>query len=152
VITDQNPDVQSTAAAAPALVRPVVMPDTFDGDDGQKFKDWLGNFKLCAGLNAWNTDTRRKFLFVRLRGTAQEIYNNLDETTQTDYGRLKTAPIDQLDPAAQESRFRTEFRATSTARRNLRRTGKRHSSLSAHGVSLPTTRHQGSVGKRPIRR
>ena len=59
-----------------------------------------------------NEDTRRKFLIiVRLRGTAQEIYNNLDEATQMNYVQLKTALIDQLDPAAQENRFRTEFRA-----------------------------------------
>ena len=98
-------------ASAPLLARPVVIPDPFGGDEGQQFKDWLANFELCAGLNAWNEDTRRKFLIVRFRGTAQEIYNNLDEATQTNYVQLKTAPIDQLDPAAQENRFRTEFRA-----------------------------------------
>ena len=31
--------------------------------------------------------------------------------TETSYVQLKTALIDQLDPAAQENRFRTEFRA-----------------------------------------
>ena len=35
----------------------------------------------------------------------------MDEATQTSYVQLKTALIDQLDPAAQENRFRTEFRA-----------------------------------------
>ena len=89
-----DPEERQAPASAPLLARPVVMPDPFGGDEGQQFKDWLANFELCAGLNAWNEDTRRKFLIVRLRGTAQEIYNSLDENTQTSYVQLKTALID----------------------------------------------------------
>ena len=61
-ITMTDPEERQAPASAPLLARPVVMPDPFGGDEGQQFKDWLANFELCAGLNAWNEDTRRKFL------------------------------------------------------------------------------------------
>lgn len=75
----------AVAAQGPAT-RPVVMPDSYNGD-GQ-FKDWLANFELCAELNGWTGETRRKFLIVRLRGHAQELYNSFDDMTRGDYRLL----------------------------------------------------------------
>jgi hypothetical protein len=54
------------------LPRPVVMPEPFSGTEGQ-FKDWLSTFELCADLNSWETEMRRKSDFVDMPKSSTEI-------------------------------------------------------------------------------
>ena len=73
---------------------------------------------------------------------------SLDENTQTSYVQLKTALIDQLDPAAQENRFRTEFRARRQRHGETIAVFGRDipTPFGAHGLSLPTPGYSGPAG------
>lgn len=55
-----------------ALSRPFVMTEHYSGSKG-RFKDWLTNFALCADLNGWGTEIKRKFLIFRLPGHALTV-------------------------------------------------------------------------------
>jgi hypothetical protein len=86
------------------------MPELFSGEEGP-FCDWLEHFEMCADLNGWKRDVCRKFLVVRLRGHAQEVYKGLEKTTRQDYDRLKASLSEQLAPPGEENRYKSEFRA-----------------------------------------
>ena len=103
-------DRSGIAEAASCIQRPIIMPELCSGEEGP-FCDWLEHFEMCADLNGWKQDVRSKFLVVRLRGHAQEVYWGLEETSQQDYDKLKAALSEQLAPPGEENRYKSEFRA-----------------------------------------
>ena len=60
------------AATPAAMVRPAVMPETYDGSG-----DWIEYhhyFEQCAQINRWQDADKAQFLAVRLRGPAQRFF------------------------------------------------------------------------------
>lgn len=108
--TATSGDRSGISVAAACIQRPIVMPELFSGEEGP-FCDWLEHFEMCADLNGWKRDVCRKFLVVRLRGHAQEVYKGLEKTTRQDYDRLKASLSEQLAPPGEENRYKSEFRA-----------------------------------------
>jgi hypothetical protein len=86
------------------------MPELFSGEEGP-FVDWLEHFEMCSDLNGWKQDVRSKFLVVRLRGYAREVYKGLEKATQNNYAELQAALSEQLAPPGEEDRYKSEFRA-----------------------------------------
>ncbi|KAL5480079.1 hypothetical protein EMCRGX_G023701 [Ephydatia muelleri] len=63
-----------------------LLPETFSGESGTKWDEWINHFESCADVNNWTKDEDRlKWVRVRLVGKAQTAFRRLGEDERTDY-------------------------------------------------------------------
>eukprot|EP00731_Ephydatia_muelleri_P022271 Em0014g862a len=66
--------------------KPFLLPETFSGESGTKWDEWINHFESCADVNNWTKDEDRlKWVRVRLVGKAQTAFRRLGEDERTDY-------------------------------------------------------------------
>ena len=78
------------------LEKPLAMPDIYSGQ--ASFKDWLVQFEICKGLNRWTDVQACQFLAVRLKGSALQVFSDLDVDSRRDLTIVTKALQDRLDP------------------------------------------------------
>ena len=91
------------------VTKPVVQPDNYDGKT--PFEDWLSHMELCSEINSWNTNQKTRFLAVKLRGPALQVYTDLPETKKHSYTELVHALKERFCPQGQVGLFRAQLRA-----------------------------------------
>ena len=68
----------NTAGELPTRPRPLIMPDTFDGE-ASHWDDWVSHFESVAHVNTWDEQSKLLWLEVRLVGKARKAWNRLPE-------------------------------------------------------------------------
>ena len=66
----------NTAGELPTRLRPLIMPDTFDGE-ASHWDDWVSHFESIARVNTWDEQSKLLWLEVRLVGKACKAWNRL---------------------------------------------------------------------------
>ena len=92
-------------------VKPVVEPDNYDGKTN--FEDWLTNLNLCSQINGWTLEQKTKFLAVRLRGPALQVYTDLPETRKLCFDDVVNALKERFSPQGQSGLFRAQLKVRS---------------------------------------
>ena len=72
------------------------MPEAFSGQSN--FKDWLLQFKTCQELNKWTDKQACQFLAVKLKGSALQVFADLDSTQRGSLSGVFKALADRFDP------------------------------------------------------
>ena len=93
------------------VTKPVVQPDNYDGKT--PFEDWLSHMELCANINNWTIEQKTKFLAVKLRGPALQVYTDLAHSKKQSYTELVQALKERFCPQGQVELFRAQLRARS---------------------------------------
>ena len=79
--------------------KPFLLPETFSGESGTKWDEWINHFESCADVNNWTKDEDRlKWVRVRLVGKAQTAFRRLGEDERTDYSKCVGALKRRFDP------------------------------------------------------
>ncbi|KAL5516969.1 hypothetical protein EMCRGX_G002428 [Ephydatia muelleri] len=79
--------------------KPFLLPETFSGESGTKWDEWINHFESCADVNNWTKDEDRlKWVRVRLVGKAQTAFRRLGEDDRTDYSKCVGALKRRFDP------------------------------------------------------
>eukprot|EP00731_Ephydatia_muelleri_P002954 Em0001g2954a len=79
--------------------KPFLLPETFSGESGTKWDEWINHFESCADVNNWTKDEDRlKWVRVRLVGKAQTAFRRLGEDERTDYSKCVGALKCRSDP------------------------------------------------------
>ena len=92
-------------------VKPIVNPDNYDGS--KSFDDWLTNLELCSQINGWSVEQKTRFLAVRLRGPALQVYTDLSDARKHDYSALVKALKGRFSPQGQSYLFRAKLKVRS---------------------------------------
>ena len=95
------------AARAFGITRPVVLPETFDGN--KSWDEWIFHFESVAAVNGWNDEDKLKWLRVRMTGRAQKALHLLPEASRETYTAVKAALKARFDPASRHTRYQAEF-------------------------------------------
>ena len=90
--------------------KPVVQPDIFDGRHPQ-FDDWLTHFNLCGQINCWTGVQKAKFLAVKLRGSALQVYTDLPDSKEANYADIVKALQERFSPQGQTELYRAQLKA-----------------------------------------
>jgi len=72
-------------------VRPVIMPEVFDGEPSINWDDWIGHFDSVAWINGWDAPTCLLWLEVHMTGKAQNVWKCLSQEAKADYNAAKAA-------------------------------------------------------------
>ena len=91
--------------------KPVVEPDNYDGKTN--LEDWLTNLNLCCQINGWIEEQKTKFLAVRLRGPALQVYTDLPETSKLCLADVVKALKERFSPQGQTGLFRAQLKVRS---------------------------------------
>eukprot|EP00731_Ephydatia_muelleri_P032784 Em0024g328a len=79
--------------------KPFLLPETFSGESGTKWDEWINHFHSCADVNNWTKDEDRlKWVRVRLVGKAQTAFQRLGEDERSDYSKCVGALKRRFDP------------------------------------------------------
>lgn len=78
------------------LQKPIVMPDMYSGQ--ANFKDWLAQFNICKNLNSWTDEQACQIIVVKLKGSALQVYSDMDEQDRGSYEMLTQALRSRFDP------------------------------------------------------
>lgn len=78
------------------LEKPLAMPDIYSGQSS--FKDWLVQFEICKNLNKWTNAQACQFLAVRLKGSALQVFSDLDVASRKKLEIVTKALQDRFDP------------------------------------------------------
>ena len=89
-------------------LKPVVQPDNYDGS--KSFEDWLTNLNLCSQINGWSLEQKTKFLAVRLRGPALQVYTDLADSSKLDFSAIVNALKDRFSPQGQSGLYRAKLK------------------------------------------
>ena len=84
-------------------------PDRFDGTT--PWRDYQAHFESCALINGWTSVQKAQFLAASLRGPAQEVLADLENSALRNYGSLKKKLERRFGPGEQAESFLTELRA-----------------------------------------
>lgn len=95
----------------PTQSRPIVMPDAFAGKKEEDFDSWISYFENCADINGWTAEVKCKFIGVRLRGTALQVYQSLPQDIKVDFTALKSALQGKFIPVEKLTLYKAEFKA-----------------------------------------
>ena len=104
------------AAAPVALLRPAVMPETFDGTGD--WAEYLHYFEQCSRINRSQDPDKVQFLAVHLRGPAQRYYATIPVTRQANWQHLTADMAQRFLPQA---RRRTAGESLATLADELRK-------------------------------
>ena len=91
------------------MARPVVLPDTFDGDSKLGWDQWCCHFKNVAEVNRWENEESLKWLKVRLTGKAQTAFQRLSEEDREDFDKAMSALQKRFDPPSRKYRYQAEL-------------------------------------------
>ena len=94
--------------------KPISLPDTYDGKT--PLEDWLTNLELCSQINGWSKEQKTRFLAVRLRGSALQVYTDLSDKKKNDFSELVNALKERFSPKGQVELHRAQLRARSRKR------------------------------------
>eukprot|EP00731_Ephydatia_muelleri_P032795 Em0024g339a len=76
-----------------------LLPETFSGESGTKWDEWINHFHSCVDVNNWTKDEDRlKWVRVRLVGKAQTAFQRLGEDERSDYSKCVGALKRRFDP------------------------------------------------------
>ena len=92
-------------------VKPVVEPDNYDGKTN--FEDWLTNLNLCSQINNWTLKQKTKFLAVKLRGPALQVYTDLPESSKLYLDDVVKALRNRFSPQGQSGLYRAQLKVRS---------------------------------------
>ena len=131
--------------------RPVVMPEAFSGEPGER--DWDAYeqyFIQCAELNGWDAGRRAQFLGVRLRGQAERFAATLEPATRQDWDQFARALRGRFAPGNREALHKASFRSRrqrsgesfADLADNLRRLVALAYPLAAHALRMKLARDQ----------
>ena len=97
----------SVPAASPVVVKPVVLPETYDGT--KSWDEWYFHFENVAVVNGWDDILKLKWLRVRLTGRAQKALQRIPESSLTTYETARTALKSRFEPVSRQTRYQAEF-------------------------------------------
>ena len=93
-------------------VRPVVLPETFDGT--KNWDDWYLHFENVAAVNGWDDAEKLKWLRVRLTGRAQKALHRLPEASRATYEAALTALKARFEPDSRQARYHAELQSVTS--------------------------------------
>ncbi len=88
--------------------KPIIVPGTFN--DTGSWRDYVSHFEVCARINGLSIKEMGLYLSASLRGTAQEVLENMDGRDRMEFYCLASAMKQQFDPENQEEMFRAELK------------------------------------------
>ena len=91
--------------------KPIVEPDNYDGRTN--LEDWLTNLNLCCQINGWTKEQKTKFLAVRLRGPALQVYTDLPDINKSCLEDVVRALRERFSPVGQIALYRAQLKARS---------------------------------------
>uniref|UniRef100_A0A3B3R2G6 Peptidase A2 domain-containing protein n=1 Tax=Paramormyrops kingsleyae TaxID=1676925 RepID=A0A3B3R2G6_9TELE len=86
-----------SGVSAPALSRPVFMPDTFTGVN-REWSGWVEQFEMTAVVNGWDEEVKLKFMSLLLSGKAREVYTGLPPQTRRVPALKQEGPEVEIPP------------------------------------------------------
>lgn len=98
----------NTAGELPTRLRPLIMPDTFDGE-ASHWDDWVSHFESVARVNTWDEQSKLLWLEVRLVGKARKAWNRLPEDSKGNYNLAKAALRKRFEPDSRKDLYAAEF-------------------------------------------
>ena len=91
--------------------RPLVLPETFNGEAGN-WDEWIDHFESVAAVNGWETGADKlKWLRVRLTGRALTAFKRIPEPARNDYDECKAALKKRYEPESKRELYVAEFQA-----------------------------------------
>ena len=69
-------------------------PDTFDGSTD--FEERITHLNLCSQINGWSEGQKVKFLAVRLRGAALQVYTDFVDEMKCDFKAVVSALLERF--------------------------------------------------------
>ena len=87
--------------------RPLVLPDTFTGDDN--FDHWISHFESVSAVNQWTDADKLLWLRVRLTGKAHVALDQLPHEIQQSYSNVKKALRERFEPESKRMLYKAEF-------------------------------------------
>ena len=90
-------------------VRPVIMPEVFNGEPSTNWDDWVGHFDSVARVNGWDAPTCLLWLEVRMTGKAQNAWKRLSQEAKADYNAAKAALRKRFEPESRRDLYVVEF-------------------------------------------
>ena len=91
------------------MVRPLVLPDNFDGDANAKWDQWVCHFNNVAEVNSWENADKLKWLKVRLTGKAQTAFQRLSVDDRGDFDKAIVALQKRFEPPSRKHRYQAEL-------------------------------------------
>ena len=98
----------NTAGELPTTPRPLIMPDTFDGE-ASYWDDWVSHFESIARVNTWDEQSKLLWLEVRLVGKARKAWNRLPEDSKGNYNLAKAALRKRFEPDSRKDLYAADF-------------------------------------------
>ena len=90
-----------------AAVRPLVLPEPFDGV--RSWGDWWFNFENVSTVNGWDDSQKLQWLRVRLTGRAQKALHRLPGPVASSYEATRDALKARFEPESRHTRYQAEF-------------------------------------------
>ena len=100
--------VGEQAIAGVTRPRPLIMPDTFDGE-ASHWDDWVSHFESISRINSWDESSKLLWLEVRLVGKARKAWNRSPEESKRNYNLVKTALRNRFEPDSHKDLYAAEF-------------------------------------------
>lgn len=91
------------------ISRPIIMPDSFTGEDDEEWDDWLSGFEACASVNKWNPKIKCQFLRLKLKGHARRTFNDVDDVTKNDWAAITAVLKKRLGPSGNTVLYKSQF-------------------------------------------
>jgi len=103
-----NTDGEQAIAGVTTPPRPLITPDTFDGE-ASNWDDWVSHFESISRVNSWDESSKLLWLEVRLVGKARKAWNRLPEESKGNYNLAKTALRNRFEPDSRKDLYAAEF-------------------------------------------
>ncbi|CAN7979416.1 unnamed protein product [Ixodes persulcatus] len=92
---------------APVPSRPLIGPPIFKGSPDESVTEWLTCYEHVASLNAWDSETKVKCLYLALDGDARKWYTTQILTKHQHLGKSGRRFCGSLSGAGTQLRWRT---------------------------------------------
>ncbi|ESO90373.1 hypothetical protein LOTGIDRAFT_164300 [Lottia gigantea] len=89
-------------------VRPIVLPDTFTGEE-EEFIDLLESFEACAAVNKWTDEEKCQFVAIKLKGSARKVFNDIEPGAKREWILLEDELKRRLDGTRRPDLYKSEF-------------------------------------------
>jgi len=90
-------------------VRPLITPDSFNGETSSNWDEWIGHFESVARVNEWDEANRLLWLEVRMTGKAQSAWRRLSNEAKSQYVSAKAALRKRFEPDSRRELYAVEF-------------------------------------------
>ena len=95
--------------AAEVMKRPVVLPETFNGEGN--WTEWFEHFESVAAVNGWQDRDKLLWLRVRLVGRAATAFRRVDDGARDSYADCIEALKEWFDPRSKRELYLAELLA-----------------------------------------